>query len=63
MTGRTIQPDGEWIYFNSSRTGRMQIWRIRPDGSDVQHVTDSDITATGSPHPSPDGKHRAGHFL
>lgn len=48
--------DGEWIYFNSSRTGRMQIWRIRPDGSDVTRITDS---AYGDwfPHPSPDNRH------
>jgi TolB protein len=24
--------DGKWIYFNSNRTGRMHIYRMRPDG-------------------------------
>ncbi|QND32995.1 TolB family protein [Sinorhizobium meliloti] len=48
--------DGEWIYFNSSRTGRMQIWRVRPDGKDVQRITDSPY-GDWFPHPSPDGRH------
>ena len=48
--------DGAWIYFNSSRSGRMQIWRVRPDGSDVTRVTDSEY-GDWFPHPSPDGKH------
>ena len=48
--------DGEWIYFNSSRTGRMQIWRVRPDGSDVTRITDSPY-GDWFPHPSPDNRH------
>ncbi|MCF3641932.1 hypothetical protein LXM94_18345 [Rhizobium sp. TRM95111] len=47
--------DGDWIYFNSSRTGRMQIWRIRPDGRDVTRVTDSPY-GDWFPHPAPDGR-------
>ncbi len=54
--GPDYSHDGEWIYFNSSRTGRMQIWRIRPDGSDVARITDSEY-GDWFPHPSPDGKH------
>ena len=33
----------------------MQIWRMRPDGSDPQQLT-SDGHADWFPHPSPDGK-------
>lgn len=44
--------DGEWIYFNSSRTGLMQIWRIRPDGSGLQQLTDDDY-GNWFAHPSP----------
>lgn len=47
--------DGEWIYFNSSRTGRMQIWRVRPDGSAPTRITDSPY-GDWFPHPSPDGR-------
>ena len=31
--GPDYSPDGEFIYFNSFRTGTMQIWRMRNDGS------------------------------
>jgi len=32
-------PDGAWIATFSDRTGSLQIWKIRPDGSDLQQVT------------------------
>lgn len=35
--------DGKWIYFNSHRTGRMQAYRMKPDGSDVQQLTDDEL--------------------
>ena len=44
--------DGEWIYFNSSRTGLMQIWRIHPDGSGLQQLTD-DNYGNWFAHPCP----------
>ncbi len=44
--------DGEWIYFNSSRTGLMQIWRIHPDGTGLQQVT-FDNAGNWFAHPSP----------
>jgi Tol biopolymer transport system component len=31
--------DGQWIYFGSSRTGRLEIWKISPSGGDPQQVT------------------------
>ncbi|OOO30031.1 TolB family protein [Agrobacterium sp. YIC 4121] len=52
--GPDYSPDGEWIYFNSSRTGRMQIWRVRVDGSAVERITDSPY-GDWFPHPSPKG--------
>ncbi len=48
MTGPDYSHDGAWIYFNSSRSGRMQIWRVRSDGSAVERITDSPM-ATGFP--------------
>ncbi|WP_275782924.1 TolB family protein [Pararhizobium gei] len=53
--GPDFSADGQWVYFNSSRTGRMQIWRVRPDGTEVQRVTNSDY-GDWFPHPSPDGR-------
>jgi Tol biopolymer transport system component len=54
--GPDYTPDGQWIYFNSVRTGTMRIWRMRPDGADQQQVTFDAQYADWFPHPSPDGK-------
>ena len=48
-------PDGKWIYFNSDRTGKMHIWRMKPDGTEQEQVTKDDYN-NWFPHPSPDGK-------
>ena len=40
--GPDYSPDGEYIYFNSVRTGTMQIWRMKPDGSDPVQLTDDE---------------------
>lgn len=53
--GSEYTPDGRWIYFNSTRTGRMQIWRMRPDGSGLEQLTFDD-TNNWFPHVTPDGK-------
>jgi TolB protein len=34
--------DGASIYFNSTRSGRMKIWRMRPDGSGQEQVSFDD---------------------
>ncbi len=44
--------DGQWIYFNSSRTGLMQIWRIHPDGTGLEQVT-HDNYGNWFAHPAP----------
>ena len=38
-TGRSIRPTAQYIYFNSERTGHMQIWRMKADGSAQEQVT------------------------
>lgn len=53
--GPDYSPDGQWIYFNSERTGHMQIWRMRADGSGQQQFVTSE-TNDWFPHISPDGK-------
>jgi len=53
--GPDYTPDGRFIYWNSERTGHMQIWRMRPDGSAQEQVT-GDGYADWFPHPSPDGE-------
>jgi Tol biopolymer transport system component len=53
--GPDYTADGKYIYFNSNRTGLMQIWRMKPDGSGQEQVTDDEYN-NWFPHPSPDGK-------
>ncbi len=52
--GPEYSPDGEYIYFNSVRTGLMQIWRMKPDGSGQEQVT-FDNYQNWFAHISPDG--------
>jgi Tol biopolymer transport system component len=33
--------DGAWVYFSSSITGNWDIYRMRPDGSQMQNLTES----------------------
>ncbi len=53
--GPDYSPDGQFIYFNSERSGAMQIWRMKTDGSGQEPVTNDDYN-NWFPHPSPDGK-------
>src|SRR5207248_6333457 len=53
--GPEFTPDGAFIYFNSVRSGRMQIWRMRPDGSGQEQIT-NDGFQNWFPHISPDGR-------
>jgi Tol biopolymer transport system component len=53
--GPEYSPDGKYIYFNSSRSGKMQLWRMNPDGSDQRQITDDGFN-NWFPHISPDGK-------
>jgi TolB protein len=53
--GPDYSPDGKYIYFNSERTGLMQIWRMKPDGSDQEQVT-KDNYNNWFAHPSPNGR-------
>ena len=54
--GPEVSPDGRWIYFNSTRSGQMQIWRMGLDGKNVERVTHDQKWNDWFPHFSPDGK-------
>jgi Tol biopolymer transport system component len=38
----TWSPDGQWIAFHSDRDGDLDIYIVRPDGSDLRLLTDND---------------------
>ena len=58
VDGPEYSADGAWIYFNSeaaaTRPGHAQIFRMRPDGSDVEQLT-HDSLVNWFPHAAPDG--------
>jgi Tol biopolymer transport system component len=53
--GPEYSPSGEHIWFNSTRTGLMQIWRMGTDGANPVHMVNEDANCW-FPHVSPDGK-------
>jgi Tol biopolymer transport system component len=55
--GPEYSPDGRYIYFNSTRSGAMQIWRARAsDGANPEQVTSDPAYRDWFPHVSPDGR-------
>jgi TolB protein len=56
--GPDFSPDAAYIYFDSSRSGTTQIWRMHVDGSQPEQITDDEYQ-NSSPHVSPDGRHLA----
>jgi Tol biopolymer transport system component len=55
VDGSEFSPDGKFIYYNSSASGTMQIWRMKPDGSGKHQLT-FDENNNWFPHVSPDNK-------
>lgn len=47
---------GEYIWFNSVRSGLMQAWRMKADGSEQTQMTFDENWNTWFPHISPDRK-------
>ena len=54
--GPDFSPCGDWVWFNSDRSGHAQIWRVRIDGTDAAQVF-ADDKVNWFPHPSPCGRH------
>jgi len=58
----SISPDGEWIAFDSNRSGNMDIWIMRKDGGELRQLT-TNSTHDWYPKWSPDGKQIGFHSL
>jgi Tol biopolymer transport system component len=54
--GPDFSHDGTFIFYNSIRSGRMEIWKMDCDGKEHHQITD-DAFSNWFPHPSPDGRH------
>lgn len=54
--GPEYSPCGRYIWFNSVRTGLMQVWRMKANGSEQTQVTFDNTRNSWFPHVSPDGK-------
>ncbi|MBI3982945.1 MAG: S9 family peptidase [Gemmatimonadetes bacterium] len=57
-TAPAWSPDGRWVAFLSSRSGKSNIWRIRVDGGEAEQITDEKGGVSAFQW-SPDGKHIA----
>jgi len=53
--GPEYSPDGKYIYYNSSESGTMHLWRMDPEGLNREQLT-FDEGNDWFPHISPDGK-------
>jgi Tol biopolymer transport system component len=53
--GPEYDPTGRYIWFNSVRSGLMQIWRMQNNGSEQTQMTFDEEWNTWFPHISPDG--------
>ena len=53
--GPEYAPSGEHIWFNSVRSGLMQIWRMAADGTNPMHIVKEEANCW-FPHVSPDGQ-------
>lgn len=52
----SISPNGEWIVFGRQIDGNLNLWRMRPDGSDEQQITFTTDWQPGAPFYLPDNE-------
>jgi len=55
-----VSPDGEWLYYDSDRSGNPDLWRQRVNGGTPEQIT-SDPAGDFAPVVSPDGREVAFH--
>lgn len=52
----SISPDGKWVVFGRQIDGQMDLWRMRPDGTEEQQITFSEDWQEGAPFYLPDNE-------
>ncbi len=52
----SVSPDGEWILFSRQIDGRVDLWRMRPDGSGPLQITHTPEWQEGGAFYMPDGE-------
>lgn len=52
----SVSPDGKWVLFGRQIDGKMDLWRIRPDGRDEQQITFTDDWQEGGAFYMPDSE-------
>jgi TolB protein len=45
--GPEYSPDGKYIWFNSTRSGLMQVWRMETDGANPRHMVPACVAGWG----------------
>lgn len=51
-----VSPDGKWVLFGRQIDGKMDLWRIRPNGKDEQQITFTDDWQEGGALFMPDSE-------
>ncbi len=52
----SVSPDGQWILFTRQIDGKLDLWRIRPDGSEETQITHSPQLQEGGAFYMPDSE-------
>lgn len=52
----SVSPNGEWIVFGRQIDGKMDLWRMRSDGTDEEQITFTDDWQEGAPFYLPDNE-------
>jgi TolB protein len=52
----SVSPDGKWVVFGRQIDGKMDLWRMRPDGSDERQITFTEDWQEGAPFYLPDSQ-------
>jgi Tol biopolymer transport system component len=53
----TVSPDGKWVFFGRQTNGKLDIWRMRVDGTGEKQLTFAPDWQPGAPYPMADNQH------